>query len=140
MPVTLSVRTLDFAKLALKTRIHDRLSFSRLDPSYISVVLVIKKRKERRERIAIFEAKPAALTDLECPLDLFVESGFISVFFFGRIVGQSISGFVTNAFFVCRHLENSNTNSEHSGGPDGRPSEGAPRFLFELELVGRGAH
>src|SRR5260370_475311 len=84
VPVAFGVRTLHFAKLALKARVHDGLCFSRLDLSYISVVPVIKKRKERRERIAIFKAKPASMTDLERPLDLLVEPGCVPVFFLGR--------------------------------------------------------
>jgi hypothetical protein len=84
--VALGVRALDFAQLALKARVHYRICFSRIDAADIAVVLVIQKREERWKRIAVLEAKPAAVTDLECALYFLIERACVPIRFFRRIV------------------------------------------------------
>jgi len=72
MIVTLCVRALDLAQLALKAGVHDRARLGGGDAANIAIVLLVQQRKKRWEAVAVLEAEPAAVADLERPPDLLV--------------------------------------------------------------------
>src|SRR6185369_9526044 len=86
--VALGVRTLDFAQLALKARVHDGLSLGGGNLPDITLILIVEQREQRRKRIAVLEAQPATVANLKCPFDFFVEPARLPVLLLGRIVGQ----------------------------------------------------
>src|SRR5688572_10510954 len=97
--VSRRVRTLDLTQLALEAGIHDRPGFRSRYLRDVTVVLVVEKREETRERVAILEAKPAAMTDLEDARDFFLERFGIPVDGLAGGVRESVGGQIRNA---CR--------------------------------------
>jgi hypothetical protein len=91
---SLGVWALHLAELALKARVHDAGRLACGNAANIAVVFLVQQRKQSGEAVAVFEAEPAALTDLERADDLFVESAGIPVFSFGRIVREPIRGLI----------------------------------------------
>jgi hypothetical protein len=63
------VRALHFTEFALKAGIHDLLCFNLGDFSYITVVLIIDKRKEERKTIAVFKTHSASMANLESAIN-----------------------------------------------------------------------
>jgi hypothetical protein len=59
------VRALHFTEFALKAGVHDLLCFYLGDFSYITVVLIIYKRKEERKTVAVFKTHSASVANLE---------------------------------------------------------------------------
>ena len=72
VPIAFRVRTLDFAKFALETLIHDCRGLRVRKFSNIAAVLIVDKRKETWKTVAVFEAQPAPVTDFKCSFDFFI--------------------------------------------------------------------
>ena len=83
------VGTLDLTQLALEALVHHLRCLGIGDGAHVAVVVVVDERKQRRERIAVLEAHPAAVTDLECAVDLCLKRVGVPVDVFRGVVGQA---------------------------------------------------
>jgi hypothetical protein len=105
VPITLGIRTLNLAQLALETGIHYCHSFAGSDLTHIAVMVVINGRKETRKTVAIFETEPATVTDLKRSLDLFVQGRRVPIFPFLRIVGKPVGRPISDVLVVLHAKE-----------------------------------
>src|SRR5215831_1021053 len=105
VPITLGIRTLNLAQLALETGIHYCHSLAGSDLTHIPVMVVINGRKETRKTVAIFETEPATVTDLKRSLDLFVQGRRVPIFPFLRIVGKPVSRPIRDVLVVLHAKE-----------------------------------
>ena len=64
------VGALDFAKLALKTSIHDLFCFYFVNFPYITVMTLVDKGEQERKAIAVFEAHSTSVANLESTVNL----------------------------------------------------------------------
>ena len=64
------VGSLNFAKLALKTSIHDLFCFYFANFPYITVMTLVDKGEQERKTIAVFEAHSTSVANLESTVNL----------------------------------------------------------------------
>jgi hypothetical protein len=86
MAVARCVGAIDFAKLALEAGIEDLFRFRSGYLPDIPVVLVVNEREEVGKGIAILEAEPAPVADLEDPLDFLAQAFLAPIIPVGRVV------------------------------------------------------
>ncbi len=83
------VRALDLAQLALEAGVHHRGHVGGVEPVHVAVAPVVEGVEQPREAVAVLEAHPAAVTDLEGAPDLSLERRRIPVARVGRVVAES---------------------------------------------------
>ena len=90
MPVTRGIGTLDFTEFALKAVIHNGVCFLGVYAQNITIILVVNQCKEVWKGIAILEAHPTSVTDLEGPNDLGGQCVWIPIDGLRRIVAEPV--------------------------------------------------
>ncbi len=103
VPVTHRVRTLHFAELALKALVHDVRGLLRRELPHIAGMALIDEGEERRETVAILEAEPASVTDLEGAFDLLVERYRVPVLLVRGVIGEPVRGLIRDRPVSIRH-------------------------------------
>jgi hypothetical protein len=94
MLVRWGVRALHFAELALETRVDHGLSVVARELSDISIVLLVDGFEEDGEAVAVLEAHPTPMADLENSREFFLQCLGVPVFGLGGIVAQSGGGHI----------------------------------------------
>jgi hypothetical protein len=70
MTVAHRVRALHLTEFALKTLIHNQGGLWLGHLAHVAIVLVVDKRKQRRETVAIFETHAASVADFKGAVNL----------------------------------------------------------------------
>src|SRR5215468_10206776 len=100
MTVALGIWTLHLTEFALETGVHNLFRICRIDPSDITIVLLVEEREESWKAIAIFEAKTATVANLKRPPDFLVERDGIPIFLFRCIVSEPVRGLIGDVLIV----------------------------------------
>jgi hypothetical protein len=91
---TRCIRALNLTELALKAGTHDPFGLFRGDSTDVALVPVVEEIEKNREAVAVLEAHPASVADLEGTCDFLGESLRLPVPLVFRIVTQALSGLI----------------------------------------------
>jgi hypothetical protein len=132
--VTLAPRVgaLHLAELALEAGAEDPLRLRRRDAPDVPIVGPVQEREEGGEDVAVLEAQPAAVADLEGPEDLPAERGRLPVDGLVRLVGEPGGRAVVD---VRGGLAHRGLLAPDRAGPPAAAARGPPRI--ERRAAGR---